>query len=463
MEEFPSGQRGQTVNLLSTTSVVRIHPLPPKRLSLSTWSFFLPAALTEIILKACSHLTIISNCIILIQTDTVLYQEADMDIRLFTEILRDRHFPDYRKLKYKYGADFDDFLKTLEDLYYKPLPLSDFDGNDIVFTQAYNAVNQNTVKLLLQPQDKYYGLRAAEEEIISTSTIESVDFSRDSVRKILKGMAPDDEHENRILGIKHGLEFISDTANKITEDNLYKLYMMTVGDFLSDGDKLTEGRLYRHDCVFVISDRIEQTGLGAEKVPEFMQSIIAFANVDDDINDLVKAAIIHFYIGFVHPYFDGNGRMARLVHLWFLIQKGYKSALFVPFSSQIEKSRREYYNAYTLIEENRRLSGKIDVTPFILYFTNNVYNKMSEDSTKIETLTVFDNAVKDGNVTEKETKLWRFVLSAYGTDEFSTKQLEKDFGDAAYATIRTFVLKFEQLGLLASVKYGTRVKYKVVG
>ena len=64
-------------------------------------------------------------------------------------------------------------------------------------------------------------------------------------------------------------------------------------------------------------------------------------------------------------------------------------------------------------------------------------------------------------VTEKETKLWKFVLSNYGTEEFSTKQLEKDFGDAAYATIRGFVLKFEKLGLFCSVKYGTRFKYKV--
>ncbi len=384
-----------------------------------------------------------------------------MDIKLFTEMLRDKHFPDYKKLKYKYGVDFDDFLITLEELYYKPLPLCDFNGNFIVFNESCNAVNQNAVKLLLQPQDKHYGLRAAEEEIISTSAIESVDFSRDSVRKILKGMAPDDDRENRILGIKQGFEFISDTANKITEDNLHTLYMMTVGDFLADDDKLPDVRLYRNDSVFVISDHIEHSGFSAEKVPDVMKSLIAFANAEDNINDLVKAAIIHFYIGFVHPYFDGNGRMARLVHLWYLIQKGYRSALFVPFSSRIEKSRKQYYAAYTLIEENRNLSGKIDVTPFVLYFINNVYNKMNEDGPAIETLAVFDSAVKNGKITEKETKLWKFVLSAYGTDGFSTKQLEKDFGDAAYATIRAFVLKFEQLGLLSSAKYGPRVKYKV--
>ena len=94
-----------------------------------------------------------------------------------------------------------------------------------------------------------------------------------------------------------------------------------------------------------------------------MRSLIAFTNNDDDINDLIKAAIIHFYIAFVHPYFDGNGRIARLVHLWFLIQKGYQSALFIPFSSRIEKSRKAYYDAYTVIEENKKLSGKIDVCP----------------------------------------------------------------------------------------------------
>lgn len=385
-----------------------------------------------------------------------------MDVKLFTKILKDKHFTDYQKMQYKYGEDFNTFLQTLKELYYKTLPLSDFDGNNIVFIENHAAVNQSAVKLLLQSQDGHYGIKAAEDEIVATSAIESIDFSRDSVRKILKGMAPKDEQENRILGIKHGLEFIADATNKITEENLYKLYMMTVGDFLTGDDKLVEGNMYRHDTVYVVSDHVEHSGLDHKKVAEFMKSLIAFANAVDDINDLIKAAIIHFNIAFVHPYFDGNGRMARLVHLWFLIQKGYQSALFIPFSSQIEKSRKAYYDAYTTIEENKKLSGKIDVTPFILYFINNVYNKMNEGTTTVETLTAYDDAVKDGKVTEKETKLWKFVLSFYGTEEFSTKQLEKDFGDAAYATIRGFVLKFEDLGLLSSVKYGVRVKYKVV-
>ena len=45
---------------------------------------------------------------------------------------------------------------------------------------------------------------------------------------------------------------------------------------------------------------------------------------------LLKAALIHFYMAYLHPYFDGNGRMARLMNLWYMVQQGYSSALFVP-------------------------------------------------------------------------------------------------------------------------------------
>lgn len=399
---------------------------------------------------------------ILIQIDTICYHEVIMDITLFTQILKDKHFTDYEKMKYKYGNDFISFLESLEKLYYKALPLNDFDENPVVFIENHATINQNTIKLLLQAQNQRYGIKAAENEIIATAAIESIDFSRESVRNILKGLAPKDKQETRILGIKKGLEFISDTTNKIAEENIFKLYMMTVGDFLSNNDKLLDGKLYRHDTVFIVGNQLEHSGLDYRKVPKFMKALIKFINTEDDINDLVKAAIIHFYFAYVHPYFDGNGRMARLIHLWFLIQKGYQSTLFIPFSSQIEKTRKAYYNAYSAIEENKKYSGKIDVTPFILYFTNNVYNKLSKDSINFETLATYDETFKSGNVTEKENLLWKFVLSFYGTDEFSTKQLEKDFGDAAYATIRAFVLKFEKLGLLTSVRYGTRVKYKVV-
>ena len=135
--------------------------------------------------------------------------------------------------------------------------------------------------------------------------------------------------------------------------------------------------------------------------------------------------------------------------------------MFVPFSSYIERNRKAYYNAYTLCEDNARISRIMDVTPFLEYFITNVYNKLEDSLPKPDTTEAFQAALNSGKITEKESELWSFVLSAYGANEFSTKQLERDFGNAAYATIRSFVLKFSELHLLHSQKYGNRVKYRI--
>lgn len=202
-------------------------------------------------------------------------------------------------------------------------------------------------------------------------------------------------------------------------------------------------------------------GLPWKKLPEYMADLIAYANAEGSDNDLLKAALLHFYIAYLHPYFDGNGRMARLLHLWYLVQQGYSSALFIPLSRYVEKSRRGYYDAYTLTEQNARISGVLDVTPFLVYFIEHVYHQLEDVASSASTIGAFQAVLERGGITEKEKDLWHFVLSAYGNGEFSTKQLERDFGNAAYATILSFVLKFEELGLLQSQKYGNRVKYSL--
>jgi len=384
-----------------------------------------------------------------------------MDAIKFSEMLSDKHIIDLKKLKYKYPDDFSDFISVLKSSCYESLPIKDFNGNDLVYLNSCTDINLDAVKLLYTSQNSSYGAKALEEEIVSTSAIESIDFSRDSVRNIMKGFAPKDEEENRIFGLKQGFEFISDKSNKIAEENIYKLYMMAIGNFLDEEDKLKQGNYYRHDTVFVMSHKVEHSGIDCKKLPEYMKALVKFANADDKTNDLLKAAILHFYIAYLHPYFDGNGRMARLLHMWFLIQKGYESTLFVPFSSYIEKSRKQYYHSFALIEENHKLSGVIDITPFLLYFIQNVYDKITENSIKPDTFELYNSALADGKITEKEARLWQFVLSAYAGEPFTTKQLEKDFGNAAFATVRSFVMKFTDLGLLNAQKMKNKVLYRI--
>lgn len=389
-----------------------------------------------------------------------------MDATLFAKMLADKDIIDLKKLGYKYPkASMGEFVSLLQEGFTKELPLRDFHGNTIVFLPGVAQVQLSAAKVLLTPQDssQVYGKKAMEDEILSTFSIEKIDTSRDSVRKILAGYAPSNEMEHRVLGMKLGLEYIADTTHPITEGNLFHLYQMVVGQFLPTEDRLLPGKYSRHDSVFVVGSQVEHTGLPWQKLPIYMAEFLDFIQGDALGNDLLQAAAIHFYLAYLHPYFDGNGRMARLLHLWFLVQRGYSSALFVPLSEYIQRTKNQYYKAFTLVEQNAALSGTVDITPFFVYFIQHVYGNLKSSLPAENSLEVFQKALAGGQVTEKEKALWQFVLSAYGTGEFSTKQLEKDFGNAAYATIRAFVMKFEQLGLLRSTSYGNRKKYRVAG
>ncbi|KAF0092396.1 MAG: hypothetical protein FD141_580 [Fusobacteria bacterium] len=388
-----------------------------------------------------------------------------MDTKLYTQMIQDQHLHNLKKMIHKYTKqNVEEMLQALGEISYKETTLKDFNGNPCVYIPSQTTIDMGIIKKLLTANNtnKPYGIQAMEQEIEGTLQIENIQSSRESIKKILQGMAPINEQENWTQGLKKSLEFIADTRNKITEENLYKLYMLCAGTYLEKEDKLSEGNYYRNDTVYIVGDKPYHQGLNNKLLPKYMKNLIGFANQKDNIPELVKASMLHFYIAYLHPYFDGNGRTARLVHLWYLIQQDYPSTLFHAYSNHILKTKTKYYNNFTLIEENYEISKIIDMTPFIIYFSEHVYQKIDDIITNYPTIQTYTQYLKEGSITEKENDLWNYALSAYGDNPFSTKQLEKDFGNAAYATIRTFVQKFETLGLLSSQKYSNRVKYQVL-
>lgn len=104
--------------------------------------------------------------------------------------------------------------------------------------------------------------------------IENINTSRESIRKVLAGYAPRDESEERIYGMKKGLEFISDYHNEINEENLYKLYMMAVGNYVESENRLPAGSVYRNDAVYVVGGKVTHEGLPWELLPKMFTLIL---------------------------------------------------------------------------------------------------------------------------------------------------------------------------------------------
>ncbi|MBR5228784.1 MAG: Fic family protein, partial [Firmicutes bacterium] len=362
-------------------------------------------------------------------------------------------------------SDVNEMLSILEATGYKELMLWDIKGKSkLVYVDSLIAHSHKAIKTLTSYKGSAsYGVQSLENEIIASFKIEQIDTSRESVRKILAGQAPVTKGEYRIWGMKKGFEFMADPANKISANSVRQLYEIAVNPYHEfEENKLETGQMYRNDTVEVF-DHAKQVslhrGLDADKIPAYMDALFKFIDSKDDIDDLSKAAIIHFYIAYVHPYFDGNGRMARMIHLWFLLQKGYSSTLFMPFSALIEGSRKAYYDVFKIIENNAEISGVIDVTPFVQYMQTQVYATIGEATFESNVLNQFKQLINDGEITEKEKQLFHFILLHYGENEFSTKQLEKDFGNCAYATIRAFVLKLKAKNILDVNAYKNRNKY----
>ena len=371
----------------------------------------------------------------------------------FVEIITDSAFYDYPRMQRRFPDDFKAALKHHNALFCAALPLRDADGKPVLRSGRCPGTPSRIVRLLCEKHDGGFGLKAAEDEIYSSLKLDGTETERESVRKILRGEAPQDKKEEQIERLAKAIAFISDKSRKMTKENFDALYRLLFPD------EKSSGRFYRESSP---SERLPVSPYSEpSSISDRMDELCAFAQSDDDADEPQNAAAILFYIMYLCPYPKGNACIARLAALWYLVTRGCCGTLFVPFSALILETEDEYRESLRAVQDNKKAGGTFELMPFIDYMQQNVYRRMTAEVTHETASLIFDDCMQSGGVTPKEQQLWQFVTSHYGAQDFSTKQLEKDCGDAAYATIRAFVMKFESMGLLTCAKMGNRVRYSV--
>jgi Fic family protein len=97
-----------------------------------------------------------------------------------------------------------------------------------------------------------------------------------------------------------------------------------------------------------------------------------FANEDSDMPLLVQNAVLHTQFETIHPFLDGNGRLGRLLLVYFLIARGRLSAPLLYLSSYLERERRRYYEALQAVSERG------DIVPWIDLFLTAVQTQASD-------------------------------------------------------------------------------------
>ena len=284
----------------------------------------------------------------------------------------------------------------------------------------------------------YLGIICSELE--GTLKIEGVNTTRKQIEQIIKTNKPQSQNDKIIINMVNGLNFINNTK-EFNKDSLKELY-----NILSDGclDKNDEigNNYYRNDMVYISN----YDGCPVDKIEKCMDTFFDFINNNLDNKDpiikLLLPFIAHYYIIYVHPYFDFNGRTARMVQIWIFMLTNNSTSLFL--SEAINDNKNYYYKAI----ENTR-NSRNDLTYFITYLFDliNTYSIVSKNIDEIK-----NEIEKEGeSISANELHYLKRIIINKNVKWFNYKKfIEFEGLDITKQGALKILNKFEKRGFLLS-------------
>lgn len=207
---------------------------------------------------------------------------------------------------------------------------------------------------------------------------------------------------NEIQEVKNAIEAYSkiNSFNYKSEEDCIKVHQLMMKYFNEDNDGYrNHGEGVKKDGVIIY--------MAPESilVPSLMKSLFDFINKNDDINIIILSAIFHYYFVFIHPFSDGNGRLARYWVNLMLIK--YDSNFeFIPIEEEMYLKQEEYYSSIAQCHINGNANVFIK---FILNIINSSLDKIiknnnfaiNEIQKKIIELVVNDKYITQNLIAEK--------------------------------------------------------------
>ncbi len=124
---------------------------------------------------------------------------------------------------------------------------------------------------------------------------------------------------------------------------------------------------------FIGRERVHYEAPPAKRLDMEMDAFINWVNRTDEIDPILKAAVAHLWFVTIHPFDDGNGRIARAIADMLLAQSEQNPQRFYSTSAQIRVERKGYYH---ILEKTQK--GKLDITAWLEWFLNCLSNAFSK-------------------------------------------------------------------------------------
>lgn len=217
------------------------------------------------------------------------------------------------------------------------------------------------------------------DEIILTNNIEGVHSTRKEIGDILQDLSKKSK-KNRFVGLvakyeklvqREELDFTCcEDVRKLYDDIFYEEIKA------NDPENLPDGEIFRKSGVEVHSpaQKVLHKGLYPEsKIIDAFQKSLEILN-DESIDFLIRTAVFHYLFGYIHPFYDGNGRTSRFISSY-LLSQNLNPLIAFRLSYTIKENIKKYYDAFDVC--NNPLN-KGELTPFVEMFIGIIEASMKQ-------------------------------------------------------------------------------------
>jgi len=366
-------------------------------------------------------------------------------------------------------------IKLARQSQYKQLPLLDKEGKPFVICVpepaqiALHHIDRDAAGQIAaagpmhgEHRDRYL-MHSLIEEAITSSQLEGAATTRRVAEQMLReGRRPRDASERMIFNNFQAMEIIRDMRDEpITPERILELHRIVTEGTM---DNPAEAGQLRQDDEISIRDQRDNTLLHQpprwQELPERLQRLCDFANQPDDatpyVHPVLRAILLHFMLGYDHPFTDGNGRTARTLFYWAMARSGYWLVEFISISHFLRLAPSRYVKAYLHTETDDN-----DATYFTLHQLDTIrqaiaalhdyLGKTTHEQRETEQLLARSASLRS-RLNHRQITLLTHALRHPG-EEYRVDSHQRTHG-VVYQTARTDLLTLETLGLLGKTRIG---------